>query len=221
MIGSLDFVIETTEQVVWLASALRPSPFPQGVAACCPSIADVHAINGKETQRSDSVINGFCNIEFAFEHAPDRGEPETTNKGFCWSNLFRNPVLVTGYPIAKREALETGLEISLGFMALLVDSDTVFIIGDTMLLKGFCSLLVAIKAAKDLVLWHLLFNSSGVRISFSDERIRDMGKISMTSMSLGDLESRRHVVGWCGDVKEYSGKCNSHPLFPNVFLTNE
>lgn len=216
MTGPLDFVLETAEQVAWLASALRPSPFPQGVAACRPSIADVHASNGKETQPSETIITGSCRIEFVFEHAPDRPDPGTTRRGSCWFGLFRNPVLVTGYPIAQREALETGLEISLGFMALLVDSDTVFRVGDTMILKGFCSLLAAIEATKDLVLWHLLFNSTGERISFSDNRIGGIGKASMTDISLRDLEPRRHIVGWCGDVMEYSGRSSFSLLFSNI-----
>lgn len=204
--GKLDFVLETAEQLGWLASALRPSPHTDAVADCYPSITDLRVSKGKEKQSSDYLLSASCSMDFKFELAPDSKAPEDPKQGFCWSNMFRNPVLVSGYPIPQRSNPETGLEISLGFMSLLIDSPEVFQVAETRILKGFCSLLVAVEVTGDLVMWHLLFNSSGERISCFDSRLEGMDMSRAADLSLQDLESRRHVVGWCGDVKEYSGK---------------
>lgn len=221
MKGSLDFILETVEQVAWLASALRPSPYPEGVATCFPSVADIHVSKGNGSQSSGSILAASCSIQFVFELAPDPLDTAATLPGFCWSNMFRNPILVTGYPIPQRQVPETGLDISLGFMALLVDSDTIFRVGERLILKGFCSLLVAVEATKDLIIWHLLFNPSGERISFCDARIAGLSGIATSDISLKDLESRRHIVGWCRDVKEYSGKRRPLLRFSIIILTHK
>jgi hypothetical protein len=163
---------------------------------------------GNEKQSLDYIMTASCQMKFDFEQSLDEQKPDQSYPGFCWFKLFRNPVMVGGYPIPRRLETDTGLEISLGFISLLLASSEVFKVEENVILKGFSSLLIAVEATKDLVMWHLLINSSGERISFCDARIETMSKGSTADLSLRDLESRRHIVGWCNDVKEYSGMQN-------------
>lgn len=139
----------------------------------------------------------------------------STSKGFCWANLFRNPVLVTGYPTAHRTDPNTGVELSLSAMIELVQSRQFVSLDGNIFLKGFCSLLVATAVAVDVVLWHFLFNSTGVQISYCNPRLKDLSNETCQELTLRDIETRRHVVGWCCDVRENSGRpCfGSHLLY--------
>lgn len=206
MRGNLDFVLETTEQLAWLASALRPSPASEGVMTCYPSLTNLEVSKDKPTQLVDFEMIISSQMTFDFKEHPQDQEPAQSSAGFCWSGLFRNPVLVSGCLISLRADVHTGLEMPLSFMSLLVNSAAVFKYNENIILKGFCSLLVAVKATNDLVIWHLIFNSTGERISFFDIRLESVERVDTEDLSLRDLESRRHVIGWCRDVTEYSGK---------------
>ena len=71
-------------------------------------------------------------------------------------------------------------------------------------------MLVATEVAKDVVMWHLLFNPAGERISFCDERIQGLDDSAIKDVSLGALGSRQHIVGWCGSIQEYTGKFSKY-----------
>ena len=196
-------MIETVEQLGWLASALRPSPLDQSVSACSPSLTSIQISNGKEEESSEYALQVSGRIDFHFVTPPAL---ETPGVGFCWSNLFRNPVLVAGYPIPQRRKPDSGLEMSIYMISLLINSAEVFKVKDNIVLKGFCSMLIAMEATKDLVIWHHVFNSSGERISFFDPRIETLAREITAGILLRDLESQQHIVGWCGNVKECSSK---------------
>lgn len=213
MRGNLDFVLETVEQLAWLASALRPSPVGEGVMACHPTLTRVGVSKDKEKQTARYGMAISCQMVFEFARQPDENDAAETSAGFCWFGLFRNPILVTGYLTPRRIKACTGLEIPLSFLSLLVDSTAIFKVDDNIMLKGFSSLLVVVKATSDLVMWHLLFNPTGERMSFFDARAESIEKTDTRALSLKDLESRRHCVGWCRHVKEYSGKKNSSNSF--------
>ena len=184
--GQVDFVSEIAEQLAWLASTLRPSPVSSGVLACTPKISS---------------------FKIDEEMAKNR-EGISFTPGFCWANLLRNPLLVTGYPIRRRTTPGTGLEVSLSVMAGLVQTRQLTGFGEKVILKGFCSLLVATAVLADAVTWHLFFNSSGERISYCDPRVEKVAYKMPNDFFLREFESRRHIVGWWSDVREYTGKTN-------------
>jgi hypothetical protein len=120
--------------------------------------------------------------------------------------MLHNPVMVSGYPIRFRERSKTGLELRLETMAELVQSRQFVSLDGNILLKGFCSLLAVTEVVADVVMWHLLFNADGDRISYCDERLREIDIETPKSLKLSDLETRRHVVGWCSTVRDYTGE---------------
>jgi hypothetical protein len=204
--GSVDFVSEIGEQLAWLASTLRSSPISTGVLACTPSLSRLR-IHDEDKNVLSVAMAASCRISFDMAVAQDI---ITHSPGFCWANLFRNPLLVTGYPIRRRANADTGLELSLSMMAALVQSRQMTDFGERLVLKGFCSLLVATAAVADAVVWHLLFNPIGERISYCDSRLENIDYGMAQGLMLRDLESRRHIVGWCSEIKDYPGKgdCN-------------
>lgn len=199
--GQVDFLSDVGEQLGWLGSALRSSSLSQGVATCIPRLSSIHIRQGNTT--SKSAIFASCRMSFFTKGVV---EVNSVSRGFCWASLFRNPVLVAGYPIAHRADPETGIEISPSAMAELVQSRQFVSLGGKIILKGFCSLLVATSVAVDVVLWHFIFDPTGNRISYYDSRLEDLEYETLDGLALRDLEARRHVLGWCCDVKEYSGK---------------
>ncbi|KAI9172522.1 hypothetical protein HJFPF1_02024 [Paramyrothecium foliicola] len=118
-------------------------------------------------------------------------------------DLFRNPVLVIGYPIPHRTRPDTGLELSLGVMAELVQSHYCVRMGDKVMIKGFNSLLIATALAANTIIWHFLFNASGDRISYCDTRLEEPEHIR--TLDLRDIKTHRHIVGWCSKVTELLG----------------
>ena len=80
-------------------------------------------------------------------------------------------------------------------------------------MKGFCTMLVPTEYSTDggeeHIVWHVLFNEDGRRISFADPRARKLGaataKISKQPLSIDAVETARHFVGWCESVANYAG----------------
>ena len=95
-------------------------------------------------------------------------------------------------------------------MSELVGSHQVVKLDGRLLIKGFCSLLVATAAVPDVVVWHFLHNSDGRRISYSDEQLNAYAYQTSPDLSLRDLEGRRHIVGWCSQVDELCGEYPSY-----------
>ena len=198
--GQVDFAAEIAEQLGWLASSLRSSPVSNGLLACFPEISGFQIHD--ENYRPNGTVHASCRIDCQM----DLAQEISSSPGFCWANLFRNPLLVTGYPIRSRCASDTGLELSLRVLAQLVDSRQLTSIGERIILKGFSSLLVATAVVADAVLWHLVFNSTGERISYCDSRLESTNYKIAEEFTLRHLETRRHIVGWCSHVRELSGK---------------
>jgi hypothetical protein len=121
--------------------------------------------------------------------------------GQCWHRMFRNPVLVVGYPILTKSHAGLGLEMPLNMMALLTGSDRMTEFDGNLFIKGFSTMLVASKVAKDLLVWHYCYNRRKESISYFDHTVQ-----SIDVVGLAQLGSTRHVVGWCTDCVYSAGK---------------
>lgn len=194
------FISELSEQIAWLASALRSSVQNEGVVACRPYIKSLSVRNASH---ADPTITTTRSCSFSFDY-----ELEVQNYcnkgGSCWASLFRNPIL-------RRLEPGTGLEMSLGTMACLVQSDQLVKYGERILLKGFNSLLVAVLAIRNVVLWHVLVGDMpGKRISYFDNRIDTLCLEQRGMPLLRMLESSRHIVGWCAKATDFCGHATAN-----------
>lgn len=111
--------------------------------------------------------------------------------------------MVVGYPILSKPASNPGhgLELPLNMMSILAGSDRVHEFEDKVLIKGFSTMVSATKRLGNLIVWHYLYNSDGGKISHLDLMLDHEFDVSL---SLSELESARHVVGWCSECKLYA-----------------
>ncbi|GAW26427.1 putative Pfs domain protein [Rosellinia necatrix] len=191
--GITPTIIEIGQQLAWLGAALRPSPFQTGVAICSP------LINATQQYEGESATGILCTINFELR-AP-RGAPNKP-QGQCWHNMFRNPVIVQGYPILQKQEAYLGLEMPLDMMATLVGSNQITDFNGRAIMKGFSAMLVAMKATGDLLVWHYIFSSDQVYQSYLHDVTVD---VDGQDIDLIQLDTARHVVGWCSNLKWNAG----------------
>ncbi|KAK4205949.1 hypothetical protein QBC37DRAFT_237583, partial [Rhypophila decipiens] len=157
--GTPDCIADIAEVFACITASVRSSSSENVVELCTPYRG---FIIGKLLEGPKAY-----QCEVGFEIKPDM---EWKNKpGRCWHGLFRNPVVVTGFPIPRRQSVEdTGLEIPLYMAARLTDSLRLYDFHGRLFLKGFLAMLVAMGVIGDTVLWHLYYNPAGDRISYLD-----------------------------------------------------
>lgn len=142
------------------------------------------------------------NINYGLEAVTRPG----LSNGHCWLDMFRDKVMVTGYPIPPRPKQDTGLEILLGLMAALINGTRLVDFGGTTFLKGF-SAMFATSAILDkgaIILWHYFPNPEGQYISYADQSVSSSGKFIHVPLDVVERSCR--IVGWCETVKSYTGK---------------
>jgi hypothetical protein len=127
--------------------------------------------------------------------------------GQCWHNLFRNPVVVMGYPIPRRPKESQGLEIPLNHMAALIQQNRLSLFAENILIKGFSSLLVAMKVVENTVVWHHLFNEDSSHLPFTAavHKTKDSANMRNDDLTVASLTGHRHIVGWCPEAKYHVG----------------
>ncbi|KAK8064089.1 hypothetical protein PG996_008741 [Apiospora saccharicola] len=182
-------VAEIGEILAWLTAALRQSPERTTVAACRPVVSSVLPRTSGESIQLDDVgpiTTGVCRIGVTFlPHDYEELDPSTR----CWLRIFRNPVIVNGYPIPRRSQAGSGLEVSL-------------------------QILISLANAKYMVAFNrrtqpftgIYHNSDLSYISYEDPsvpRIRE----NESSLALNDerVLRSRHILGWCRNVSNFTG----------------
>lgn len=204
--GTSSSIAETGEQLAWLGAALRSSPFESGLAFSTPNMrcTKVEASDSLwlEPRKSDNP-DGFCRIHFEIDGGK---EYDRQSEGQCWHNIFRNPVVAKGYPISKRPERNTGIEMSLSIMAALAQARRITTFGGKLFIKGFNTMLVPTRCVNDMVIWHMVFNNDGSNISYEDPRVSKIQGLYPRGISVFNLETARHVLGWCSNAENYTGK---------------
>jgi hypothetical protein len=197
--GTSESAAEIGEQVAWLGASLRSSPYTSGIAYCSPYISDISPCNNA-IQDPFLLLesNLACTVRFAIQEGD---QSSTASNGQCWHNLLNKPVVVQGYPIPRRSEEDTGLEIPLNIMAGLANARHVSVFNGGLVIKGFSTMLVPTKRCENLLVWHLLYNESGDRISYLDN-----ASPPANAVSLNDLANSRHILGWCSDSMYYAGE---------------
>lgn len=109
--------------------------------------------------------------------------------------------MVEGYPILAKHEQELGVEMPLSMIARLAGIERANEFDSKVFIKGFSAMLIATRITRDLLVWHYLYSRSGERISYLDNPLQVSNDISLLQ-----LDSVRHVVGWCADCIYYAGK---------------
>lgn len=191
--------MEVGEQLAWLGAALRSSPYESGIALCTPIVREVPIDDYLSPVFSTLSATGvICTIAFAMRLEPEVHRPSNCQ---CWHDLFKNPVVVDGYPTSRRTEHNTGLEIPLNIMAELTGTQRLNIFSGRLFIKGFSTILIPTRRAGDLLIWHLLFNRDGSRISYLHSTDNHA-----ENLTLSYVGTARHVLGWCTEAKYYAGR---------------
>lgn len=196
--GNVYSIAEIGQQLAWLAGTLRSSPIAQGVVSCAASVTVCSLVGAPEDQW------------FTISYQNEIVDTLTLGNGNCWHSLFRNPVLVRGYPIPRRpDGFENspGIEMSVGMMAALTNAKRLVDFYGATFIKGFSSMLMAARMVGEIVLWHHLFNPDGNYIQYSDPRVYEAA--DRTTIGVDIMNRGRHFIGWCRNVKHYIGRSNT------------
>jgi hypothetical protein len=211
-VGTESSTMEVAEQLAWLGAALRTSPYEDGIAVCTPYVSDASIVACSE---NDALGHGLAfpiqptiaahfKLSFSFHRLITDAKDST---GQCWQSLFLNPVLVRGYPIARRMEGVKGLELSLDVMATLLQARRITWFGATPFIKGFSAMVIPTKVEEGILLWHLVFNEDQKqRISYNDSRVRRIIDPNAEQINIVNLETAQHILGWCPQVKSLTGK---------------
>ncbi|KAL2848393.1 hypothetical protein BJY01DRAFT_233960 [Aspergillus pseudoustus] len=205
-VGTAYSLAEVGEQLAWIGAALRSSQYPDGVASVRPKLKRLQVIEDKSRVQGKGYL-AEVRCQFAFKVRPPTPPDRQTEvrTGECWHNLFRNPVLVKGFPIARRPGemvSGTGLEIPLYMMAGLAGAKVVGSFCGRTVLKGFSTILIPTHRYDNVVVWHLIHNQHGDRVSYL-ECLADYYKVGLISCE--QLQASRHVLGWCTKTKFLAG----------------
>lgn len=137
--GTLETISEIGEIFAWLGAALRSSSEDGTIIYSTPYIESLDIVS-----RSADIASVTCRIEFNVQSETTE-RVSLPSKGSCWQMLFRNPVIVKGYPIRLRPAGETGIEIPLDMMAALIEAQRLTLFAGNIFIKSFSSMLVVTK----------------------------------------------------------------------------
>ena len=201
-VGGPYMVSEFAEQISWLAAALRMSPLQGTVAVLSPRMT----ISPIETSYRQSPKEMSVTAKLDFDVQDNQGEPKSA-QGTCWTRLFMDSILVSGYPIPRKSTPATGLETSLSIMASIVQAHQIVRFENRIIMKGFNSLVVASAVDGASILWHAFISSKPEdRISYFDSRIEESVSNEDETPLLRSLEGFRHIIGWCSEATEFCGR---------------
>ncbi|KAL6233112.1 hypothetical protein BDW75DRAFT_252188 [Aspergillus navahoensis] len=198
VVGSAYSVAEIGEQLSWLGSALRSSPYFDQVTYCHPQVENFRVLDDKSQSKSHQyAAEVSADIFFAINK-----KASSKTNGECWHDLFRNCVVVEGYPITRRPEVgaTNGLDIPLPMAAGLIKAsyDNLFL--DSLIIKGFSAMLVPTESYQGVIVWHLVHNENGDRVSYLDSTVAPV-----KGLIAGQLSKARHILGWCSDTRCLAG----------------
>ncbi|EHK40431.1 hypothetical protein TRIATDRAFT_181285, partial [Trichoderma atroviride IMI 206040] len=199
--GTADSIADIGEQLAWLGSALRSSPYKTSVAIVSAFVSDIGTSSTRDMAEG-LPTTFFCNIGFGVDAIEDTGE---ISNGQCWHQLFQNPVIVKGYPILRRPISNIGLELSLDTMALLAGTRYINTFKNKIFIKGFSIMLVPTRYSDNILLWHLLWRKDGGRVSYLDGM-----DIHANDVSVADLKNSRHILGWSSQIRYLVGSADAN-----------
>lgn len=184
------------ELFIWFSTALSSAVVTKGIINQYPSC---------EAFQFGSSATRLCwptcdSVEIL--HTPTT----SIGAGECWANLFHSPVLVKGYPIPRRLDQGSGLEISLSLMVQLTNARNISIFSGYILIKGYSTILVPTGQRGGLLFWHMVFNEDGNYISYTDAQVKRLLQEYPKNLTVNDLETSRHILGWCANVRNYTGE---------------
>lgn len=185
--GDLSSLLDAAEVLIWISSSCRAST-GEGMQTCHLELR--------------TVSKKASGVELVAKILADEIASSAPSSASCWHAMFRNPMIVQGFPIPPRTIEERGLEISVELMLALAQTLWATVYNGTLILKGFATLLTPTLKVGGSVIWHLTADTGGRRLSYN----RGFGKSVLNSLDDALFPGARHFVGWLRSADYLVGK---------------
>jgi hypothetical protein len=90
-------------------------------------------------------------------------------------------------------------------LVAMTDADGVSEFDHRAYIKGYSAMLVPTQQKDNLIMWHLLLNEDGSRISYTDCRLEALEHIRPTG-----LKQARHILGWVSQARNNTGSATAN-----------
>lgn len=190
-IGKQKPVKQLMQAFVWMSCAIRAEFTSRDVWECIPIFFPVKLAN------QPARLKLFFAGQFVRQLA---STASTVRPGECWRNMFQGAVIARGFPTSQRKIKGLGLEVPLNMLSYFGGSKRVAEWKDKMFIKGYSTMLVAVKCVANIVVWHYYYLKKGERLSYTHCN-EETERFSITK-----LEGFRHVIGWCSKSKYFAGE---------------
>jgi hypothetical protein len=206
VVGNAYAVSEIGEILAWFQAAFQVSPIDESISSISPAC---HISEMSPDSLSKTPYAGPTKRCVLISNMPQNEVMNSVN--CCWMKLFRNPILVRGYPIPRHANIHDGIELDLGTIAALLGTKKVSVVTGKPLLKTAIAALVPLYQKDDFIYWHMIARPDWEYMSYCDGLLKTALNKALTNSSLADLGSSRHVVGWSANVKNFTGTFRSIP----------
>ncbi|KAK0507586.1 hypothetical protein JMJ35_010109 [Cladonia borealis] len=184
-IGSKEAAIDIVQLLVWFGAAFQIS-------------------SGDQLQHSQSKLrvaqrkdpSSCAHLTVKYEKSPVRVES-------CWFSLFNNPVIAQGFPVPERSNSERGLELPIELMATLGGGRHAVDFEGGLVIKGHSIAFVPIKQYEDTIQWHMVSNSDGTRLRYSDLK---MHLALQNEVDHKSIRTKRAILGWSQVAQSFLGR---------------
>ena len=122
--------------------------------------------------------------------------------GSCWFYLFNNPVIAQGFPVPERSNYEHGLELPVELMATLGGGRHAVDFEGGLVIKGHSIAFVPVRQFEDTIQWHMISNSDGTRLRYSDLRMR---RALQNDVDYESMRTKRAILGWSQVAQTFLG----------------
>ncbi|KUJ09813.1 uncharacterized protein LY89DRAFT_740880 [Mollisia scopiformis] len=206
--GPAPTVADIGELLAWIGAAGRESSHPNEIGISIPRIT--RQITSRPTFTIDATIESIDSKSNGQESRPN---------GTCWHYMLRNPVVVKGYPIPRREHGERGLEIQLPLMAALGNAERATVFDEGLVIKGHSTMFVPTKQEEQSVLWHFLFHEDETRMSYLEAAKYCQSRVPLEELDASHLETSRNFVGWSSSVYLQTGTRSENIKYDKIRWT--
>ncbi|UNI23876.1 hypothetical protein JDV02_009668 [Purpureocillium takamizusanense] len=194
----------------WLCRALQQETHHWN-GYCKPTIVatdlkgDTHLNNDKTppTQRA------LFKIGFQF----GREDHDVTRTGVgTWRGLFRNPVIIKGFPIPRRPESCPGLEVSFNMMKELVGAGRLQKARGRVCIKGSRGVLALSRLLQDIIVWTVALDLSEDPLFTANNAVLSAEQLDILDLASLETAPCRHIIL---DHLDYEVPKNvtEHPLF--------
>ncbi|KAK3361110.1 hypothetical protein B0T24DRAFT_642350 [Lasiosphaeria ovina] len=186
-VGLFDSILEATEVLAWAGAALREASDQNSIRYSVMNMWRAYSTKGP------LIAVGFSEEDLSTDNGPGLGT------GDCWHGLVKNPVIAKGFPVPIRPKGIPGLEVPLEAMGLLVGAPCVTAFQNRAVMKGFNAAIVPTAESGSIIHWHLILNTDGSRLPYSDSRILSSIHMDLPA-ALPRIQAARHILGWTPKV---------------------